>query len=366
MLRRKYLLLLGMVLVGLSGTACSDKDDDDMIIQQKYPLMDFSVRIGDTYYHGKIDQTTHRVEIGTIEDANTITGVDYTLINDSAKLTPDPATFIGAWKQEQQLTVTTQEKSTTTYTIVLTKFTEQTSNIIFEDNFDVDGEPDPTKWSLCAKAGSDWNDEMSESYDQAYVKDGNLVLVGEKVDGVYKAGGIETQGKFAFTFGKVEVRARITSYPNGAFPAIWMMPEKFIYQGWPNCGEIDIMEHIKQEPHIWSSIHNNYYDNLHIDNPPHTGTKACNIAEYNIYGIEWTEDKIDFFVNGEKTFTYPNLKLEDEAEKMQWPFSKDSSFYLILNMGLGGDRPGSWPGPIDDNNLPAVMEIDWVKVSKLD
>ena len=50
----------------------------------------------------------------------------------------------------------------------------------------------------------------------------------------------------------------------------------------------------------------------------------------------------------------------------QWQFTKDSSFYLILNMGLGGDRPGSWAGPIDDANLPAIMEIDWVKITKLD
>ena len=63
-----------------------------------------------------------------------------------------------------------------------------------------------------------------------------------------------------------------------------------------------------------------------------------------------------------KTFSYPNLHLTDEAEKKQWPFSEESSFYLILNMGLGGDKPGSWAGPIDQAKLPAIMEVDWVKV----
>ena len=54
----------------------------------------------------------------------------------------------------------------------------------------------------------------------------------------------------------------------------------------------------------------------------------------------------------------------NEEEMKQWPFTKDSSFYIILNMGLGGNAD-SWAGPIDDTDLPAIMEIDWVKVSKL-
>ena len=82
--------------------------------------------------------------------------------------------------------------------------------------------------------------------------------------------------------------------------------------------------------------------------------------------MEWTKDAITFYVNGQQTFSYPNLRLADEAEKMQWPFNKESAFYLILNMGLGGNKADSWAGPIDDANLPAIMEIDWVKITKLD
>lgn len=367
MIKRKLLLSLGMALIGFSSIACSDDDTDTIAPQKKYPLTAFAVKVGDSYYHGKIDQSTHRVEIGTIEDASTITSVDYTLMSDAATISPNPASFVNHWQKEQAVTVTTEDNNTTTYTIVLTKFKEPApSNIIFMDDFNVDGTPDPNKWALCQKAGSDWNDEMSESYDQAYVQDGKLVLVAEKVNGEYKAGGIETNGKFDFTFGKVEVCARITQYPNGAFPAIWMMPRKFIYNSWPNCGEIDIMEHVKQETGIHHTIHTNYTYNLGIKDPSNTRIVTCNFEEFNTYAVEWTEDALTFYVNGQQTFSYPNLRLPDEAEKMQWPFTKDSSFYIILNMGLGGDRPGSWAGPIDDDNLPAIMEVDWVKVTKLD
>lgn len=371
-MKRKILLILNMAIIGFSTAACSDDETNYITPEKKYPLTDFAVAVNNvsanttSYYHGKIDQTTHRVEIGTIEDANTITGVDYTLMSDGATISPDPATFVHNWKKEQTVTVTTEDNQTTTYTIVLTKFDDTIKDVLFMDEFDVDGNPDPTKWVLCQKAGSDWNDEMSESYDQAYVKDGRLILKAEKIGDEYKAGGIETQGKFDFTFGRVEVKAKITSYPNGAFPAIWMMPKKYIYDGWPNCGEIDIMEHVKQESAIHHTIHTHYTYDLNIKDPSNTAQVTCNYQDWNIYALEWSEDKLTFFVNGQETFSYSNLKLENEAEMKQWPFTKDSSFYLILNMGLGGDRPGSWAGPIDDANLPAIMEIDWVKITKLD
>ena len=365
MLKRKVMFILNLIFIGLSIFSCAENVDTSIVLQNKYPLVDFSVKVADSYYHAKIDQKTHRIEIGTIVNPNSITGVDYLLKNEGTLISPNPTTFIGRWEKEQKITVTTEDKVETVYTIVLTKLDEEVKDVIFMDDFDIDGIPNVEKWSLCKKESSDWNDEMSESNDQAYVKDGNLVLIAEKVDDTYKAGGIESINKFSFTFGKVEVRARITQYPDGAFPAIWMMPQTPIYSGWPNGGEIDIMEHIKQDESIFQTIHTNYTYNLKITDPANHTTVKCNFVDYNVYGMEWNEDALIFSVNGVQSFTYPNLRLEDEAEKMQWPFTKASSFYLMLNMGLGGDREGSWPGPIDDANLPAKMEIDWVKVSRL-
>ena len=84
-MKRKILLILNMAIIGFSTAACSDDETNYITPEKKYPLTDFAVAVNNvsanttSYYHGKIDQTTHRVEIGTIEDANTITGVDYTL-----------------------------------------------------------------------------------------------------------------------------------------------------------------------------------------------------------------------------------------------------------------------------------------------
>lgn len=359
--------MLYTLFVMLFVCACAD-NDIDIVKQEKHPLTAFAVNVGDKLYHGKIDRATGMVVIGGIEQGALIDDVTYTLLNEESTITPDPKTFIGNWKKEQTVTVTTSD-GTYNYTIQLKDLNvpenPEEGNVIFFDDFTEEGNPNTDKWVLCRKLTSDWNDEMSESYDQAYVEDGKLVLIGEKVGDTYKAGGIETNGKFSFTFGKVEVRARITNYPNGAFPAIWLMPSRYIYPGWPDCGEIDIMEHIKQETWIHHTIHTNYIDDLgNKTEPQYTSHPECNFADWVVYGMEWTADELKFFVNGEETFSYPNLHLENEAEMMQWPFTSESEFYIILNMGLGGDRPGSWPGAIDDANLPARMEIDWVKVTQ--
>lgn len=97
--------------------------------------------------------------------------------------------------------------------------------VVFEDNFDgTSAMPDTTRWKVCRRFHPDWARHLSESFDQAYVKDGKLVLLAEKKDGKYLTGGIETRGKFDFTYGKAEARCRFTAMPQGNWSAWWLMP----------------------------------------------------------------------------------------------------------------------------------------------
>lgn len=324
-----------------------------------YLLSSLAVQAGGSWYYANIDQVEKIASIGAITDLDAITSVAYTLGSSEATISPDPLSSDWEWSENQTFVISSGGKDTE-YKVVFTALGKQPEmKLIFSDEFDVNGIPDSEKWVLCPYGTPDWCNQMSESYDQAYVKDGNLILIGEKKDGKYLAGGIKTQGKFGFTFGKVECRAKITRHPDGAFPAIWMMPQKSLYEGWPACGEIDIMEHIRQEPHIHQTIHTHYRNNLGFEDGT-TALTPCNYADYVVYAVEWTPDKLTFYVDGKETFTYSNMHLPDEAEKMQWPYGAGSEYYLILNMGLGDQ--GTWAGPIDDNNLPAVMEIDWIRV----
>ena len=138
-----------------------------------------------------------------------------------------------------------------------------------------------------------------------------------------------------------------------------MMPQKSLYQDWPACGEIDIMEHIRQEPHIHQTIHTHYRNTLGYETNT-TAQTTCDYTDYVVYGLEWTSEYLSFLVDGVETFRYENMHLPDEAEMKQWPYGEDSAFYLILNMGLGDSD--TWAGPVDDSRLPAVMEVDWIRV----
>lgn len=233
--------------------------------------------------------------------------------------------------------------------------------VIFEDDFEnTTGIPDPEKWVLCEKTSSTWARYLSESYDQAYTKDGSLFLIGEKSGDTYLTGGIETRGKFEFEHGTVLCRARFVEMPMGGHTGIWMMPAPPALQ-WPKSGEIDIMEHLNKEDQVYETVHSWYADDMgHKDDPVAQKVVAVNKDDWNIYGVEWTSEKISYTVNGQVYLEYPNLHLEGEDGDYQWPFNHD--FYLILSQSLGG--PGTWEGPIDDSELPAVFEIDWIRVTQ--
>lgn len=231
--------------------------------------------------------------------------------------------------------------------------------LIFDDDFEgTSSIPDQSKWVLAKKGESNWARYLSESYDQAYQKDGYLYLVAEKEDGEYKTAGIETRGKFDFEYGKVECRARFARMPGGNHSGIWMMPAPPAEQ-WPKSGEIDIMEHLNKDNVIYETAHSWYADDMgHKDDPQSHISVEINKDDWNIYGIVWTPETITYTVNGKEYLKYPNLHLAGETGAYQWPFSHP--FYIILSQSLGG--PGTWAGEIDDAELPAIFQIDWIRV----
>ena len=236
-----------------------------------------------------------------------------------------------------------------------------TGDVIFYDDFEGESTvPDTTKWVLCQRAESNWARYLSESYEQAYQQDGYLNLVAEEVDGQYQTGGIETRGKFDFEYGTVECRARFLRQPAGNHTGIWMMPAPPA-EKWPKSGEIDIMEHLGDDKIVYETVHSWYLDDMGKTEPKGQGTVAIDNEEWNTYGVKWTPDSITYTVNGTPYLSYPNLHLADaQNAAYQWPFNH--SFYIILSQSLGGT--GTWAGPVDNSALPAVFQIDWIKVTQ--
>ena len=143
----------------------------------------------------------------------------------------------------------------------------------------------------------------------------------------------------------------------GTWPAFWMMPDDFS-KGWPACGEIDIMEEVGVDANITSSsIHCNAYN--HVKNTQKTAARTTAGAEneYHVYALEWTEDYIKTYVDGELLLDFRNDKAGNDNT---WPFNK--KFYIILNLAWGGDW-GGYAG-VDENALPCTMKVDYVRVYK--
>jgi beta-glucanase (GH16 family) len=231
--------------------------------------------------------------------------------------------------------------------------------LVWSDEFKYEGLPDSTKWKYQV-GGSGWgNNELqyytSKRIENAYVADDVLVIDARKESyqgNEYTSARLNSVANWKY--GKFEIRARLPQ-GKGTWPAIWMMPAYSVYGGWPNSGEIDIMEHVGYDPNvIHASIHCNAY--YHKIGTQKTATvKMTDVMNsYHVYSLEWDQDSIKMFVDGAKYFKFANEKAGWE----KWPF--DQEFYIILNIAVGGDWGGAQG--VDPNIWPQQMEIDYVRV----
>lgn len=237
--------------------------------------------------------------------------------------------------------------------------------LVFEDQFDIDGRPNDKFWDIEVAGHGGGNNEAqyyTDSEKNVFVKDGMLHIVALKEsfkNKEYTSAKLLTYGKHSIQYGKVEVRAKLPK-GLGSWPAIWMMPDSFKEgKSWPLCGEIDIMEHIgRRQDEVHFSLHTKTYN---FQNEESQFTEVMNLPDmsnqFYTYGMEWDEEKISFSVDGE-TLAICNKTDRDDISEKGWPF--DQPFYLILNLAVGGH----WGGAVDDSTLPWVMNVESVKVYK--
>lgn len=168
----------------------------------------------------------------------------------------------------------------------------------------------------------------------------------------YLTGGIYTWDKFAFQYGRIEIKAKLDP-AFGAWPAIWMLSEKQIYPDQHN-GEMDIMERLNHDEFVYQTNHNHWTLTIKQEFPKRYTTAKIINNDYNIYSVSWYPDKLVYAVNGIESITYPKVP---GAGTFQWPY--DQPFFLFLDQQL----EGSWPGEISKpEELPINMTVDWVRL----
>lgn len=235
----------------------------------------------------------------------------------------------------------------------VSSFAEVSYKLRFTENFS--GKALNEKlWVRIPSGNPDWCKNMSLRKDLVKVKGGICEIRGIKNDGKDKSetravltGGIMTKGKFTMRYGKVEFKMKLEDDQKGAWPAVWMMPQTPV-RGWPNDGEIDIVERLNGDDFVYQTVH---YGNGGAADLTIGGRGKIKNGDWNVYALEWTPNEISWYVNGEKT--HSAKKTSDDP--LKWPWS--TPYYLMIDMQLGG----RWVGGVNESTLPVSMYVDWVK-----
>lgn len=237
----------------------------------------------------------------------------------------------------------------------------QYTKLVWSDEFDYKGLPDASKWSYDT-GGHGWgNNELQhytlERLENAKVENGMLVLkaVKEDFDGSkYTSARLQTKNKGDWKYGRMEVKAKLPQ-GRGIWPAIWMLPTEWKYGGWPESGEIDIMENVGYLPDsVYASVHTGAFNHVKGTNKT-AGLLRTDLAEnFHVYAIEWTPEKISFFIDDVLYHAFTN----EHKTSAEWPF--DQPFHLLLNVAVGGNWGGKMG--VDESIFPQTMLVDYVRV----
>jgi len=237
--------------------------------------------------------------------------------------------------------------------------------LIWSDEFN-SSSVNKSNWTFEIGTG-DWgwgNDELQyyTDGDNVEITDGKLVITARKENdnkerGSYTSTRMVTMNKQEFTYGRIEIRAKLPS-GTGVWPAIWMLGSNLGQVGWPACGEIDIMEYVGYQPDI---VHSTVHTTAGSGGNGSGGSISLPTAEeaFHIYGVLWTEESLTFYVDSPDNIVH--VYAPASKNDTNWPFNKPHFF--ILNLAVGG----TWGGAqgIDNSIFPQSMEVDYVRVYEL-
>ena len=212
-------------------------------------------------------------------------------------------------------------------------------------------------WTFEAGNNNGWGNGELENYtnriQNAFVSQGNLIIEARQEGNSYTSARMITKNKRAFTFGRVDIRAKLPT-GKGIWPALWMLGNNIDIVNWPACGEIDIMELLGQDP-------NKIYGTLHwgANSATHASKGSSYVLspgsfdqQFHVYSIIWTLDNVKILVDDIQYLSFSSADVSGN-----YPFNKD--FFFIFNMAIGGNWPGS---PDNTTVFPQRMIVDYIRV----
>lgn len=206
-----------------------------------------------------------------------------------------------------------------------------------------------------------WGNEELQNYtsssSNSFIDEGKLIIEARETSpGKYSSARIITRDKFEFTFGRVDIRAKVPT-AQGVWPALWMLGGNFNEVGWPACGEIDIMELVGFAP---STVHGTAHYGPQGQSYSHNKGEHYTLAggekyseKFHVFSIVWEEDRIKWYMDDQQFFTLWKGDIGSDI----WRFNHE--FFLILNVAVGGQWPGN---PDATTTFPQQMVIDYIRV----
>ena len=259
-----------------------------------------------------------------------------------------------------QKQVTSPDNTATTNPGSTNTVTDTTKKLVWSDEFNGTGLPDPSKWTAEVGGGGWGNNELQyytkDSLSNARQENGNLVITLKKQNmgsNNYTSARLITRDKATWTYGRFEIRAKLPK-GLGTWPAIWMLSANSPLV-WPDDGEIDIMEHVGYDPGVvHATVHTKAYNHIIGTQKGATTTVNDFSDNFHIYKFEWSSNKMTFYVDDTPYFIFA----DNGSGYSAWPFYKP--FFMILNIAYGGN----WGGQkgVDDSILPQQMLVDYVRV----
>ncbi len=366
---KKVLLVLLFVTVMFVGIGCdvanTTSQQDGLASEFRHLQKVVVLSEGDEFFP-YADVIAYDPVDGDISDQIVIEGLNDLGLDDENRVTEE-----GEYLLLYKVTNSRDVEITETVTVVVDGVMDDTGldyELVWSDEFNYTGLPDEEKWTYDV-GGHGWGNGESQYYteadpDNAYVSDGTLTItaIQEHYENrEYTSTRLLSHNEGSWLYGKFEISAKLPEGV-GVWPAIWMLPTNWEYGGWPDSGEIDIMEFVGYEPNrIHYTIHTEAYNHMR-------GTQIGDSAIYDDvsntfheYQLEWLPDKLIWYIDDVEVFRYsvPEGAPEDSTT---WPF--DIEFHLIMNIAVGG----AWGGQqgIDNDIWPQSMEIDYVRVYQAD
>lgn len=235
--------------------------------------------------------------------------------------------------------------------------------LVWSDEFNSGTTLNNSIWNIEVNGSGGGNNELqyyTNRPENLRIEGGNLVVEARKENyqGMqYTSGRITTQKKAFFKYGKIEARMKLP-YGKGMWPAFWMLGESISTTGWPNCGEIDIMElvggaandAITHTTLHWGPVTNGNHPSYGLAYTLPTGKFA---DDFHVFAVEWNDQEVSGFCDGNKYYT---MKINGPGEA-----AFRDNFFILLNLAVGGN----WPGNPDANTVfPQQMLVDYVRVFK--